>query len=112
MRGWGAVASMDKRKDLRFRTRYDALYASGSREGSAVLADLSYTGARLETATLQPGMGTMVRLYVFVQPVQPFELIGHVVRYTDSGFAIAIDRCDAEVRRLVDDVGAIVNAVA
>ena len=53
-------------------------------------------------------MGTQVRLYVFVQPVAPFEILGHVVRATDSGFAIAYEIDDAEVRRLVDDVSAIV----
>ncbi len=101
---------MDKRKDTRFRTRFDALYSLGREEGSGVLADLSYSGARLESTSLRPELGTKVRLYVFVQPVQPFELIGHVVRHTEDGFAIGIDVSDPEIRRLVDDVGGIVSA--
>ncbi|MDJ0848819.1 MAG: PilZ domain-containing protein [Myxococcota bacterium] len=101
---------MEKRKQPRFRTQFDVLYSTGPAEGAGVLADLSYSGARLEQVSQQhiPEIGTRVRLYVFVQPVAPFEIIGHVVRATDSGFAIAYEIDDAEVRRLVDDVSAIV----
>ena len=49
---------------------------------------------------------------MFIQPVSPFELVGHVVRLTESGFAIEYEVEDPEVRRLVDDVSAIVSAVA
>jgi len=98
----------EQRKDPRFKTRFDALYSLGREEGSAVLVDLSYTGARLESASIRPDPGTRVRLYVFVQPVQPFELLGHVVRQTDDGFAVALDGFDSDTRRLVDDVSAIV----
>lgn len=99
---------MDKRKDTRFKTRFDALYSSGRSEGSGSLKDISYSGACLENVSLWPSLGTQVRLYVFVQPVQPFELVGHVVRRTESGFAIEYDIADSEIQRLVDDVGAIV----
>jgi hypothetical protein len=51
-----------------------------------------------------------VRLYVFVQPVAPFQLVGHVTRHTESGFVILYEVSDPEVRRLVDDVSAIVVA--
>lgn len=101
---------MDKRKDPRFRTRFDALYSLERAEGAGVLADLSYTGARLENVSIWPPLDTKVRLYVFIQPVSPFELIGRVVRLTDSGFAIEYEVEDPEVRRLVDDVSAIVSA--
>ena len=101
---------MERRKDIRFRTRFDALFSSGPAEGAGVLADLSYSGARLEEASLRPDLGTSVRLYVFVHPVAPFELIGHVTRHTESGFVILYEVSDPEVRRLVDDVSAIVAA--
>jgi hypothetical protein len=101
---------MDKRKDPRFKTRFDALYSSGPSEGAGVLADVSYSGARLADASHRPALGTSVRLYIFIQPVAPFELEGHVVRHTDSGFAICYDVEDVDVRRLVDDVCAIVSA--
>jgi hypothetical protein len=102
--------AMDKRKQPRFKTRFDALYSDCEREGAGVLADISYSGARIENASLRPEVGTLVRFYVFVQPVLPFELVGHVVRITEDGFAIEYDVSDPEVRRLVDDVAAIVTS--
>ena len=101
---------MERRKDIRFRTRFDALFSSGPAEGAGVLADLSYSGARLEEVSLRPELGTSVRLYVFVQPVAPFELVGRVTRHTESGFVILYEVSDPEVSRLVDDVSAIVAA--
>ena len=100
---------MEKRKDLRFRTRFDALYTSGPAEGAGVLTDLSYSGALLESVSFWPEVGTQVRFYIFVQPIQPFELIGHVVRHTATGFAIQYDLADPAVRNLVDDVSAMVD---
>ena len=101
---------MQKRKEPRFKTCFDALYSDCKTEGAGVLADISYSGARIENASLRPEVGTCVRFYVFVQPVLPFELIGHVVRVTENGFAIEYDVSNPEVRRLVDDVAAIVAA--
>ena len=101
---------MDQRKDPRFRTRFDALYSLERAEGAGVLVDLSYTGARLEEVSIWPPLDTKVRLYVFIQPVSPFEIVGRVVRLTESGFAVEYEVEDPEVRRLVDDVSAIVSA--
>jgi len=99
---------MEKRKDARFRTRFDALYSSGPTEGAGVLVDISYSGARVQEVSFWPAVGTQVRLYLFVQPIQPFELVGTVVRKTPDGFAISYEVSDPEIRRLVDDVAAIV----
>jgi hypothetical protein len=75
-----------------------------------VLADISYSGAHLEETSLRPPVGTEVRLYVFVQPVSPFELVGQVARHTATGFAIECSVESSENRRLVDDASAIVGA--
>jgi len=99
---------MEKRSHPRFRTRFEALCASARHEGAGVLADISYTGARLEGSSLRPELGTKIHLYVFIQPVRPFELAGEVVRSDASGFAIAYTVEDPEVQRLVDDVAALV----
>ncbi len=99
---------MDKRKDTRFRTRFDALYSSGAQEGAGVLTDISYSGARVEDASMHPEIGTHVRLYIFLQPVAPFELEGEVVRADEAGFAVIYKVDDPETRRLVDDVAAMV----
>ena len=101
---------MDPRRGLRFKTRFDALYSAGLEQGTGVLSEVSYSGARLENTSLQPGLGTRVKLYIFVQPVFPFELEGHVARITDSGFAIHYELFDPKIRRLVDDLCALVAA--
>lgn len=103
------MPSWDRRSHPRFSSRFDAL-CSGGGEGAGVLVDISYAGARLEAASLQPPVGTKVRLYVFVQPVSPFELVGEVVRHSETGFAVAYTVESPEVRRLVDDVAAIVSS--
>ena len=99
----------DKRRSGRVRARFDALYSSGQREGAGVLIDISYRGARIEDSSIRPEIGTTVRIYVFVQPVSPFELVGSVVRHSDTGFAIEYKDLDPEVRRLVQEAAAIVS---
>jgi hypothetical protein len=99
---------MDRRKNPRFQTRFDALYSIGASEGAGVLTEISYSSARLDGVSLHPPIGSAIRLYIFIQPVMPFELAGSVVRHTDSGFAIEYELADPELRHLVDDVAAIV----
>ena len=101
---------MEKRKDIRCRTRFDALFSSGAAEGAGVLVNLSSSGARIEEASLQPDLGTSVRLYIFVQPVAPFELVGSVTRHTESGFVVLYEVSDPEVRHLIDDVSGMAMA--
>ena len=67
---------MERRKSPRFKARFDALYSSGAQEGAGVLAEISYAGVRLEESSIRPEIGTRVVLYIFVRPVQPFELVG------------------------------------
>ena len=100
---------MDRRRSPRFQTRFDTLVSAGAREGAGTLTDISYSGARLEDSSIRPPVGTLVRLYVFVRPVSPFELEGTVSRHTETGFAIDYELFDAEIRRLVDDVTALVS---
>ena len=101
--------SENRRTDGRVQTRFESLYSAGRTEGTGMLSDISYSGALLETATEQPEIGKPLRIYVFIQPVSPFELVGTVVRHTDNGFAIEFSQLSDELKRFVDDVGAIVN---
>ena len=94
----------------RFKTRFDVVYASGRHEGDGELTEISYSGARIEGASLRPTEGTQVTLYIFIQPIAPFEIRGRVVRRTESGFAVDYELFDPKIRRLVDDVSAIVAA--
>ena len=103
---------MDPRRSPRFRTRFDALISDGNREGVGHLVEISYAGARLDGTSLRPPIGTRIQLFVFVQPVAPFQLSGRVTRHTETGFALEHELFDPEIRQLVDDVAALVEAPA
>lgn len=98
------------KRERRVRTQFEALLSAGRQEGAGHLADISYTGALFAGTSIVPPVGTEIRAYVFVQPVAPFAIQGHVVRTTDDGFAIAYDKVEEEIQRFVDDAAAIVNA--
>jgi hypothetical protein len=99
---------MEQRRSPRFPTRFDALIEAGTEHGAGELAEISYAGARLDHASTRPPVGARVTLYVFVAPVAPFEITGQVVRHTETGFALAYDLFDPDIRNLVDDVAALV----
>ena len=100
----------ERRRDHRIKARFELLYGADRREGAGSLSDISYSGALVEATNFQPEIGTQVRLYVFVQPISPIELLGTVVRLTeDGGFAIEYEKPDDEICRLVDDAAAMVN---
>lgn len=103
------MQSENRRGEARVQTRFESLYSAGRTEGTGMLSDISYSGAHLEGATEQPEIGKLLRIYVFIQPVSPFELVGTVVRYTETGFAIEFTQLSDEIKRFVDDVGAVVN---
>lgn len=94
-----------RRRDARIRTQFETL----SDSGTAVLLDISYSGALLGETSALPDVGTVITLYVFLQPVDPIELVGAVVRHTENGFAIEYKDVSPAVRRLVDDASAIVR---
>ena len=104
--------SLDRRRGARVKTRFESLYSTGPAEGTGMLADISYSGAQIVGASLKPEVDKPLRIYVFVQPVAPFELSGEVVRHSqDQGFAIEFKELSSELRALVDDAAAIVSAV-
>jgi hypothetical protein len=98
----------NKRRNIRIKTRFETLVASSRQHGAGILADISYSGALLEKTSLQPEVGSEVRVYVFLQPVSPFELVGRVVRHTGDGFAIEYGELEPDIRRMVDDAAALV----
>ena len=100
---------MDRRNHPRFRTKFDVLCSAGETEGAGTLVNISRSGARLDAASHAPEVGTKVRLYIFIQPVCPFELAGEVIRVEGTTFAIRYSNLDPEVGRLVDDVAALVG---
>ena len=99
----------NRRESHRVRVSFDALYSEGRVEGAGQLADLSHTGARIDGASLIPKVGSNMRIYVFVQPVAPFEIVGEVVRHLEGGFALEFKGLGDEARALVDDAAAVVD---
>ena len=95
-----------QRRDSRVRTQFETLSSSGT----GVLQDISYSGAQIGEISKPPEIGSDITLYVFLQPINPIELVGTVVRHTENGFAIEYKDVNPEVRRLVDDAAAIVRA--
>ena len=99
----------------RISIRLEAFYSFGRVEDNGMLADISYSGALIEGTTMRPEIGARVALYVYLKPpstfeaVTPFQLTGHVVRHSSTGFAIEYeDNLDPDVRRMVDDAAAVV----
>ncbi len=99
----------DRRRGERVQTRFESLYSAGRSEGTGILSDISYSGALINSASLLPEVGKLLRIYVFVQPVDPFEMVGTVVRHTENGFAIEYDVQSGELKRFVDDAAAMVE---
>ena len=109
------IATTTKGRDYRISIRLDVFYSYGRMEDEGVLADISYSGALIEGTKMQPEIGTAILLNVYLKPpsafeaVTPFQLTGHVVRHSSTGFAIEYeDIVDPDVRQLVDDAAAVV----
>ena len=106
------TAYLEKRRDARFLTALNAHYSSGPEEGIGVLTNISNSGALIEDSSVQPTVGSRVRIYVFTEPADPiapaspYELVGRVVRHSNSGFAIEYEESDPDVCRLVEKAAA------
>jgi hypothetical protein len=102
-------ANSERRRANRVSTALNAHYSSGPEDGIGVLANISYSGALIEGSSVQPTVGSRVRIYVFTEPVDPiapaspYELVGRVIRHSRSGFAIEYEDADPEVHQLVDE---------
>ncbi len=109
------IATTTKSRDYRISIRLEAFYSYGRIEDEGILADISYSGALIEGTKMQPEIGTAITLNVYLRPPSafeartPFQLTGHVVRHTSTGFAMEYeDIVDPDVRRMVDDAAAVV----
>ncbi len=106
-----------KRRGFRISIRLEVIGTSGRLQVDGVLTNISYSGALIENTTMRPEMGTRVVLHVHLKPPEafraatPFEVTGHSVRHSSTGFAIEYeDDFDPDVRRMVDDAAAILTA--
>ena len=98
------------RRSPRIRTWFETHFSSQRQEGEGVLADVSYTGARVEDTGIQPSVGALAILYVCLpDDPKPFQLEGKVVRHTEAGFAIEYEKPDEDTRRAVDRIAEMVG---
>jgi hypothetical protein len=111
------TAAPNKHRDFRLSIRLEAYFSEDLYEVVGTLTNISYSGALIEDTSMQPAIGTPCVLYLFLTPpgtfqaVSPFRLTGHVVRHSSNGFAIEYENnFDPDVRRLIDDVAAILAA--
>jgi hypothetical protein len=109
------TAATDKRRDDRIAIRLKAYGSFGRCEVIGTLTNISYSGALIEGTSIQPAIGTSIVLQVYLKPpsafeaATSFELTGHIVRHSPTGFAIAYeDNHDPDLRRMVDDAAAVV----
>ena len=107
----------NRRHENRVLTSLKAYYSFGQVDGVGVLAGISYSGALIEGISTRPEIGTPIVLYLYLKPpdafkaVSPFELAGHIVRHSSTGFAIEYEHnFDPNVRRMLSDAAAIVAA--
>jgi hypothetical protein len=99
---------LDRRWNSRVRTHFEILYSSGREDGSGILVNISYSGALLIQTSVQPRLGSQVRVFVLLREDSPFQVEGKVVRHVEDGFAIEYAALDPELRRLVEDAAAVV----
>ena len=109
------TATTKKERGDRFSIPLE-VYCSFERvEGTATLANISYTGALVKDIVIRPEIGTRIKLYVHLKPpgafeaATPFVVTSVVSRHSSDGFAVKFeDNHDPELRRIVDDAAAIV----
>ena len=103
-------------RENRVRISLKFYYSFDRVEGVGLLVNISYSGARIEDiSTRPPEIGTPIVLCVYLEPplgsgeVTPFELTGHVIQHSSTGFAIEYEHnFDPWARRMVDDAAAII----
>ncbi len=85
----GDAQTAERRAHARTKIGLDVLCLSGREEGTAILKDLSFSGALLEPATIRPGVGDDVTIWLQAESdEEPDALHTEVVRQTPSGFAV------------------------
>ncbi len=96
------MSGVDRRHSCRIKTRFLELHSSGRDEGDGFIIDISDSGALVEEATSQPSIGNRVRLLVRLPNQAKVELVGQVVRHTESGFGVEFEKYYPVLRHLID----------
>ncbi len=96
------MSGVNRRHSRRIKTWFLSLHSSGRDEGDGFIIDISNSGALVEEVTSQPSIGNRVRLLVCLPDRAEFELVGQVVRHTESGFGVEFEKRYAFLRQLID----------
>lgn len=103
-----ASTNSSVRSEARVLLGFKVLFYTNSIEGSAVVSNLSRSGAYLVTrARLRRGQ--TVRLLVLLGGGTRQELTGCVVRCDSAGFAVGFDRYHGDASRLVDNLESAIH---
>jgi len=91
------------RRGARVRVRHPAFFETPECSGSAVLCEISYSGARLVADEPLPALRATVRLYVWpAGQAEPFELVGAVVGRREDGFAVEYAEVGQHTCQMID----------
>ena len=97
----------DRRTSSRREIQLSVLCRSGLVSRAAELVNISVVGALLESSSVSPPPGTIVRIKL-TPPASdsgtPVELEGRVVRYTSKGFAIEFLTITKKLKQLVESL--------
>ncbi len=100
------------RRAPHIKAELEVYFDSAREEGPAVLADVSSVGALLEETLSQPRVGTSVSMTVFrPNRTAQLQVVGHVIRHTEAGFAIEFERLNPRVYHLLIEGAASVTSV-
>jgi hypothetical protein len=79
----------------RFRLRIPVDFMADRQGGQGVIVNLSSTGALVREASSRPRIGALIKLsYSCDGPEDQTAILGEVVRYAGSGFAVQFDNAD------------------
>jgi len=93
------------------RTRHPAFFESAHHKGAAILCEVSYSGARVETQGARPSVGESVCVYVWpANQAEPVELSGRVVGQRQDGFAVEFEEAGQELCQWIDALQAALAA--
>ncbi len=96
------MSVVNQRHSRRIKTWFLTLHSSGRDEGEGCITDISDSGALVEEVTSQPSIGKRVHLIVRLPDQADFELVGRVVRHTESGFGVEFEKHYPFLRQLID----------
>ena len=96
------MSGVNQRHSRRIKTWFLTLHSSGRDEGEGCITDISDSGALVEEVTSQPSIGKRVRLLVRLPDQAEVELVGQVVRHTESGFGVEFEKHYPILRHLFD----------